>query len=111
MDGNEVTKPSKWKFPQSLAVVGEFVISLALGTIGFLIIAGGALAVSVFATYVDDKKLVPPFFVLVLRKLEYGIFVVDVIVFVLFAIAEAMKTGKKALADICKVCTTPLKSD
>jgi hypothetical protein len=44
-------------FPKSLAVVLNFVISVLLAILGFLLIAGGAVIISVCIKYLNDGHL------------------------------------------------------
>ncbi len=49
--------------PKSLAVVLNLVISVTLAILGFLVIAGGAVVISVCTRYISDEKLVSTYVV------------------------------------------------
>jgi hypothetical protein len=84
--------------PKSLAVVLNFVISVSLAIFGFLVIAGGAVVISVCTKYVSDGNLVSTYISYGLDGLEYVIFAADIIGFVVYIAVECINTVRAALS-------------
>jgi hypothetical protein len=84
--------------PKSLAVVLNFVISVSLAILGFLVLAGGAVVISVCTRYVSNGNLVSTYIVYGLDGLEYVIFGADIIGFAVYIVVECINTVRAALS-------------
>jgi hypothetical protein len=85
-------------FPKSLAVVLNFVVSVLLAIVGFLLIAGGAVVISVCIKYLTDRNLVSTSVIYALDGLEYVIFGADIVGFVVYIVVECVNTVRDALS-------------
>lgn len=78
------------KVPEQLAATWEFVIRVFAGIVGFVLIGAAACVLRIFTTYAETNQLLPSAMLTTLRILEYFIFIVDLVVFVVFLVKEAL---------------------
>jgi hypothetical protein len=78
------------KLPEPLITIGSFFVRVVTGIVLFVLMGLAAYALSLLTSYAETHHLLPDLMLGTLRVVEYIIFSIDVVVFIVFLVKEAL---------------------
>jgi hypothetical protein len=78
-----------FEIPKALKPILDFTIQVVIGAVGFMVVFGAAVAISIFVKFCDG--VVPRWVATGAEYAEKGLFAVDLFCFGLFVLSEVLK--------------------